>query len=247
MKKLIGSVFLSGILIMTAGCGDHSTSAQSNKASANAESTKTAASKVNIDNSDSQNTSTTPTNSTDDNNSSSTASNDSTQNPASKSVKITSGSEAITYLKRQLKLDDTISYSNIGGELETDKKGPYYKIKVVDTSVRQQGGSGTLGLYKVYQSGSYSLIDPSTEQDETNESNPTPKSVHITSSSEAKQYLRKQLNDDGKTNIKLTTDGSLHKATNGYGAYYIVTVTDSSQQEDKKVYQVHEEGTVIPQ
>lgn len=77
------------------------------------------------------------------------------------SVHISNIAEAISYLRHQLKMEhnNDISFGEMDG-LATDKRGAYYTIKLVDVSVRGQGGSGTIGRYKVYQNGAYVLINP---------------------------------------------------------------------------------------
>ncbi|MFB4166876.1 hypothetical protein [Virgibacillus sp. JSM 102003] len=43
----------------------------------------------------------------------------------------------------------------MGGQLKTDKKGSYYTVKLVSKSTQNNGGSGTVNIYKVYQDGTY--------------------------------------------------------------------------------------------
>lgn len=78
---------------------------------------------------------------------------------AAAKTKISSGSAAIKHLRHQLKMDNNkdIAFSDMGGELKTDKKGSYYTIKLTSKSMQNKGGTGTVGLYKVYQDGTYKL------------------------------------------------------------------------------------------
>lgn len=72
---------------------------------------------------------------------------------------ISSGPAAAKYLRHQLKMDhnDDIVFSDMGGDLKTDKTGSYYTIKLTSKSLQNNGGTGTVGLYKVYQNGTYTL------------------------------------------------------------------------------------------
>ncbi|MEN2768611.1 hypothetical protein [Ornithinibacillus xuwenensis] len=77
----------------------------------------------------------------------------------SSNVEISSGSSAIEYLKRQLQMEDNedIEFNDMGGELKTDDNGSYYTIVLTSKSMRESGGSGTVGLYKVYEDGEYMI------------------------------------------------------------------------------------------
>ena len=72
---------------------------------------------------------------------------------------LSSGKNAATYLKSQLEANDDIEYDDMGGVLETDNVGPYYKVKLISKSMRSNGGDGTAGIYKVYQDGTYMFIN----------------------------------------------------------------------------------------
>lgn len=82
------------------------------------------------------------------------------QSSSIENVKISSGQAAINYLLDQLKLnnDSDVIPSDMGGSLSTDSEGAYYMIRLVSQSMRAQGGTGTIGVYKVYQNGVYKLI-----------------------------------------------------------------------------------------
>lgn len=72
---------------------------------------------------------------------------------------ISSGDEAAEYLKQQIDEgnNDDIAFGDMGGEVESDDKGSYYTIELVSKSMRESGGSGTVGHYKVYQNGDYEM------------------------------------------------------------------------------------------
>lgn len=71
-------------------------------------------------------------------------------------IQITSGEEAVQYLKQHLKegTNDDISFGT-DGKLETDHKNSFYTIQLVDIPLRVSGKTGNLGYYKVYQDGTY--------------------------------------------------------------------------------------------
>ncbi|WEG14508.1 hypothetical protein PU629_09180 [Pullulanibacillus sp. KACC 23026] len=70
---------------------------------------------------------------------------------------ISSGKEAVSYLKNQLSTNSDIAYNDLDGHLKKDKIGSYYTVQLVSKSMLKNGGSGVVGLYKVYQNGSYML------------------------------------------------------------------------------------------
>lgn len=63
--------------------------------------------------------------------------------------------EAIKLLKEQLKTDNNDVGFAVLGPLKEDEEGRYYLIKLRSASLAQNGGSGTIGLYKVYQDGHF--------------------------------------------------------------------------------------------
>ncbi|MCA1318299.1 hypothetical protein LC085_00120 [Bacillus tianshenii] len=73
------------------------------------------------------------------------------------SVSIVSSADAIEYLKHVLELEDNgdIVFDDMGGTLETDDSGSFYTIKLVSKELQKNGGSGTVGVYKVYEDGTY--------------------------------------------------------------------------------------------
>ncbi|WP_283152726.1 hypothetical protein [Guptibacillus hwajinpoensis] len=81
----------------------------------------------------------------------------------SSEVAITSGSSAVDYLKRELEADETqnIDFEDIVfremGPIQTDDGGSYYTVQLTSKSLKEKGGSGTVGLYKVYEDGTYEL------------------------------------------------------------------------------------------
>ncbi|MCO7124379.1 hypothetical protein NIE88_01100 [Sporolactobacillus shoreicorticis] len=74
-------------------------------------------------------------------------------------VTLSTSASAQLYLKQQLKMDhnNDLLFDDMGGLLNKDKKGSYYMIKLISKSLRKNGGSGTVGLYKVYKNGIYEL------------------------------------------------------------------------------------------
>ncbi|SDL96414.1 hypothetical protein [Sediminibacillus halophilus] len=72
---------------------------------------------------------------------------------------ITDGEAAITYLKQQLEMkeNEDIVFDDLGGKLKEDEAGSYYTITLTSKAIEQDGGSGTVGVYKVYQNGEYEM------------------------------------------------------------------------------------------
>lgn len=75
------------------------------------------------------------------------------------SVELTNGEDAIQYLRKELNMEDNedIVFDDMGGSLESDSYGAYYKITLYSKELQKSGGSGTLEKYKVYQDGKYEL------------------------------------------------------------------------------------------
>ncbi|WP_121616630.1 hypothetical protein [Virgibacillus halodenitrificans] len=76
-----------------------------------------------------------------------------------KGIHLKSGEEAITYLRKELEMEDvdTIEFDDRGGNLSTDEYGSYYTVVLLSKEWKEGGGSGTLERYKVYQDGKYEL------------------------------------------------------------------------------------------
>ncbi len=72
---------------------------------------------------------------------------------------IFSGADAVNHLRSQLKMEDNeeIDFSDMGGELTTDETGSYYSVQLTDLTLVKSDGSGTVGIYKVYLDGVYTL------------------------------------------------------------------------------------------
>ncbi|TGB02478.1 hypothetical protein [Halobacillus salinus] len=70
---------------------------------------------------------------------------------------IANGQEAIDYLAKELDKSDNedIVFDDLGGTTETDRQGTYYTIQLSSKSLQEDGGSGTVGVYKVYENGDY--------------------------------------------------------------------------------------------
>lgn len=107
-------------------------------------------------------------------------------------LKIESGEEAFQFLKQQLKegSNEDVSFGT-DGKLESDNKGSYYMVQLVDIPLRVSGKTGTLGYYKVYQDGTYELF-------QLNSNNPDSGKVIN------KEYYLQKLND-----IKKETEDKL--------------------------------------
>ncbi|MDY0393546.1 hypothetical protein ACFSMW_17795 [Virgibacillus halophilus] len=69
---------------------------------------------------------------------------------------IENGTAAKIYLRHQLNMDtnEDIVFSDMGGQ-KKDNKGSYYEIKLTSKSMQNNGGTGTVDIYKVYQDGTY--------------------------------------------------------------------------------------------
>src|SRR5690625_3882300 len=80
-------------------------------------------------------------------------------NSTNNDIKISSGDEAVHFLKEQLEegKNEDISFGT-DNELLTDDKGSYYMVQLVDVPLRGSGKTGNLGHYKVYQDGTYELF-----------------------------------------------------------------------------------------
>src|SRR5699024_9374411 len=88
----------------------------------------------------------------------STDENEKNPSESKENIQITSGEEAIQYLKQQIKegKNDDISFGATE-TVDTDDYGSYYTIQLVDIPLRISGKTGTLGYYKVYRDGTYEL------------------------------------------------------------------------------------------
>lgn len=79
---------------------------------------------------------------------------------AKETGKIQNGADAAASLKQQLTAKGEVNPSDILFEPLSDKpqkgdKGAYYEIQLVSKSIQKNGGSGTVGIYYVYEDGSY--------------------------------------------------------------------------------------------
>lgn len=74
-----------------------------------------------------------------------------------KTILFSSGSEAIDYLRKELDMENNedIYFEDGGGILEKDSYGSYYDIVLYVKAWKEDGGSGTFEIYKVYQDGKY--------------------------------------------------------------------------------------------
>ncbi|GAB4074157.1 hypothetical protein GCM10028778_16600 [Barrientosiimonas marina] len=102
------------------------------------------------------------TNTVNGNNSENASSNDKFTKGDHDNAKITRMAEAIDHLKTKLDENDEVNMSDTefipdDRSPKTDKKGKYYIISLVSKSMREEGGSGTVGKYNVYQNGDYEM------------------------------------------------------------------------------------------
>lgn len=72
-------------------------------------------------------------------------------------IHISSGDAAIEYLKQQIKAgsNSDIVFGDMGGKLDSDRIGSYYSIRLISKTMRENGGTGTVNIYNVYQDGTY--------------------------------------------------------------------------------------------
>jgi uncharacterized protein YecT (DUF1311 family) len=87
------------------------------------------------------------------------AENEENQSEPEATIQITSGEDAIQYLKQHIKegTDDNVSFGATESPA-SDDNGSYYTVRLVDISLRLAGKTGTLDTYKVYQDGTYELF-----------------------------------------------------------------------------------------
>ncbi|WP_085521991.1 hypothetical protein [Tuberibacillus sp. Marseille-P3662] len=164
MKRFV--LFLLPALLMTfTGCSDPSSSASSAEnqnidpqSTADEQPSQTNKDDVKRDSTSVENPTHHPSTNTDNHTDDQNAKTDSgSKTTDTSNIHLSSETAAIEYLRRQLEMDnnDDIAFNNIGGALKTDKTGSYYTIKLISKSIRENGGSGTVGIYKVYQDGTY--------------------------------------------------------------------------------------------
>lgn len=147
MKKF-GFISLAICTLFTLGActqnkKESSSSSSTQKSSSISSSATTTASQSTTD-------STSPTSAT-------TASSTTNTSTSTVSSTIDSPDKAIDHLKQQLNNSDDIEYVALTDTPKTDEAGAYYEIKLMSKSIIKQGGSGTVGIYKVYQDGTYKL------------------------------------------------------------------------------------------
>jgi len=70
--------------------------------------------------------------------------------------------EAVEHLKVKLDENDEVNINDTDfipsdDSPKTDEKGTHYIISLESKSLKENGGSGTVGKYKVYQNGDYEL------------------------------------------------------------------------------------------
>ncbi|WP_407370594.1 hypothetical protein [Carnobacterium sp.] len=167
MKKLSMTLtILMGLFILTS-CGtsneDEEASSQSSVAqsisSSSSSSKESAESASSTPTSDGQNESSSsssleePAESTSSSSESSEETTDST--PSAPENVINSEEEAFAFIKEQTGIEAN-NTDIVYGLLESDENS--YTLRLVSQSLREQGGSGTAGIYKVYKDGTYEIV-----------------------------------------------------------------------------------------
>ena len=162
----------------------------------------------------------------------------STTTSGTQKEKISDESAAIKYLKKELEMENNsdIEFSNIGGSLKSDDAGSFYKIKLTSKSIQENGGSGTVGLYKVYQDGTYQLSSKSS----------TTSSTDITSETAAIEYLKSELKMESNSDIEFSNIAGSLQSDDG-GSFYKIQLTSKSIQENGGsgtvgLYKVYQDG-----
>ncbi|MFD1019633.1 hypothetical protein [Thalassobacillus hwangdonensis] len=149
IRGFAAGIVLAGALIFVSGCGDESEST-----------TKPEVEEVDkvVDSSDStQKEETETTDEADETDTETTEENTSASDSDEEQVAVTSGEDAIALLKKELDMEqnEDIQFDDMGGTVQSDEKGSYYTIKLVSQEIHESGGSGTVGLYQVYEDGTY--------------------------------------------------------------------------------------------
>lgn len=80
----------------------------------------------------------------------------------SENAQIANMDDAIAFLKKELDERDEINIADTefipnDDSPKTDDKGTYYVVSLDSISMKESGGSGTIGKYKVYENGEYEL------------------------------------------------------------------------------------------
>lgn len=68
---------------------------------------------------------------------------------------ISSSDEAIELLKNNEDFGEDIVFEDFGGELQEDEQGFYYQIQLSSKDLMEDGGTGTVDEFNVYQNGDY--------------------------------------------------------------------------------------------
>jgi hypothetical protein len=156
---------------------------------------------------------------------------------------VNSADEAIALLKERLaiKEKDGLIIDPMGGSLEEDEAGAYYTLVTKVKEWVENGGSGTAGIYRVYEDGT--IIDQYTEEpvEQT-------ETKVVTSPNDAAELLKEQLNI--KDNKDLIVGTAEHSEKDKNGTYYYVTLKSESAMAKggtgtAGIYRVYENGTII--
>jgi hypothetical protein len=159
---------------------------------------------------------------------------------------VNSADEAIALLKERLAIteEDGLIIDPMGGTLEEDDAGAYYTLVTKVKAWVENGGSGTAGIYRVYEDGT--IIDQYTEKPaEQAEKTDT---IVVTSPDDAAALLKERLNiQDNKDLIVGTAEDS---ETDKNGTFYYVSLKSESAMAKggtgtAGIYRVYEDGTII--
>lgn len=151
MKKIIVSSFVLVSLVGLAGCQSKNSSNQKNNSSTSISSTLKSTETSEVISSTTEVTTISSEVSTPTTENISEATSEAT----SVTTDILTGDDAINFLKSQLPVNEDIVYTFLGEK--TDENGKYFDLKATSQSIQANGGSGTVGLYKVYPNRTYVL------------------------------------------------------------------------------------------
>jgi hypothetical protein len=159
---------------------------------------------------------------------------------------VNSADEAIALLKERLAITEEggLIIDPMGGTLEADDAGAYYTLVLKVKAWVENGGSGTAGIYRVYEDGT--IIDQYTE--EPTEQAETTDTKVVTSPDDAAALLKERLNiQDNKDLIVGTAEDS---ETDKNGTYYHVSLKSESAiakggTGTAGIYRVYDDGTII--
>ena len=208
MKKLSMSItMLMGLFILT-GCGnsdgDEEASSQSSVAqsisSSSSSSDETAESTSSTTSSDEQSDTTNSSSLEDQTESNSNSSEETTESTPENIIH--SEEEAFNFIKEQTGIAQD-STDIVYGLINSGEN--YYTLRLVSQSIRDQGGSGTVGIYKVYTDGTYEIGENA-----------------INSEEEAFNFIKEQ------TGIEADNTDIVYEVVESNEDYYVLTLISKS-------------------